>query len=181
MSESGKRPPIVHYRLSKASPAVKLLTTGALFLTLVGIFITILFAHKQSGLTLGGLAAHYAGGDELAEGTSLYFAIDYETLLRITHVHAFGMGMLLYIYGHMLTLTAFSERFKVRVIGTMCCGLVLFLSSLWLIRYVSISFTWSFFVGFALSLGGLLLTAVSVLFETWFGGDRTGYRPPASE
>ncbi len=181
MSEAGKRPPVVHYRLSRASPAVKILTSGALLLTLGGIIITIFFAHKQNGLSTSGLAAHYAGGDEMAEGTKLFFAIDYETLLRITHVHAFGMGMLLYIYGHMLTLTARSERFKVAVIASMFGGLISFLASLWLIRYVSTAFAFLFFLGFASALGGLLVTAICVLYETWWSGDRGGYRPPVSE
>ncbi len=178
---SGKRPPVVHYRLSRSSPAIKVLSTGALLLTLTGIVITIFFALKQSGLTPDGLTAHYAGGDELAEGTSLYFAIDYETLLRITHVHCFGMGMLLYIYGHMLTLTAFSERFKVAVIGSMFGGLILFLASLWLIRYVSTGFVWLFLASFAVSLGALGLTAICVLREMWGPERAAPYTPPVAE
>lgn len=180
MNPSGKRPPVVHYRLGRASPAIKVLTTGALVLTLVGIIITFFFAHKQNGLSIEGLTAHYAGGDELAEGTQLYFAIDYETLLRITHVHAFGMGMLLYIYGHMLTLTARSERFKVWVIAAMFGGLAAFLASLWLIRYLSPVFGVLFLAGFLAALGGLAVTAWCVLWETWFAGEKGEYRQPVT-
>ena len=46
-----KRPPTVHYRLGRSSPAIKVLTTGSLFLILTGICAIVFYALAQSGLT----------------------------------------------------------------------------------------------------------------------------------
>lgn len=162
-----KRPPVVHYRLSRSSPALKVLTTGSLLLILTGIVVIVFFALEQSGLTPEGLAQHYKGSEEEIAG-QLYFAVTKEELLRITHVHTFGMGMLLYIYGHMFTLTGRSERSKVWLISALFGGLSGFLASLWLIAYASQAFVWLFLASFSVSLLALGAMSVLILYEIWF-------------
>ncbi|MEW6776216.1 MAG: hypothetical protein AB1405_07975 [Bdellovibrionota bacterium] len=177
-----KRPPVVHYRLSRSSPAIKVLTTGSLLLILAGILVVIYFAMAQSGLTPEGLAQHYQGSEEEKAG-QLYFAIGKEELLRITHVHTFGMGMLLYIFGHMFTLTGARERTKVLLIGAMFVGLAGFLGSLWLIAYVSTAFVWLFLGSFFLALASLGTMSLWVLAEIWFIHPRRAEAPsvPAAD
>lgn len=171
-----KRPPVVHYRLSRGSPAIKVLTSGSLFLILAGIVIVLFYALDQAGLTPAKLAAHYAGKGE-GEGAELVFALSYNELMRITHVHTFGMGMLLYIYGHMYTLTGARERTKVFWIGSLFAGLTLVLASMWLIAYASTVFTWLFIASFALSCLALGWMSIYVLYEIWFGRPARAYPP----
>lgn len=162
-----KRPPVVHYRLARSSPALKVLTTGSLVLILTGILIVLFYALEQTGLTPSGIGLHYAGGEDPL-GEELFFALSREELLRITHVHTFGMGMLLYIYGHMFTLTGRSEQAKVRWIGALALGLITWLASLWLIAYVSKAFVWVFLASFFVSLLSLGAMAVMILVEIWW-------------
>ena len=161
-----KRPPVVHYRLARSSPAIKVLTTGSLVFILVGIAIVLGYAIELTGLSPMGIGTHYAGGED-PTGQELFFALSREELLRITHVHTFGMGMLLYIYGHMFTLTGRSEETKVRWISAMILGLAAWLGSLWLTAYVSKAFVWLFLSSFLASLLSLGAMAVMILMEIW--------------
>ena len=171
-----KRPPVVHYRLARSSRAIKVLTTGSLVFILVGIAVVLGYALEQTGLTPTGIGTHYAGGED-PTGQELFFALSREELLRITHVHTFGMGMLLYIYGHMFTLTGRSEETKVRWISALVLGLAAWLGSLWLIAYVSKAFVWVFLASFLISLLSLAAMAVMILYEIWWVKPR-GAPPP---
>lgn len=161
------------FRLGRAPWEVRLVYTGFLAFTLIGLATIGVFQTVQIGVRLSQVAAYYRGGE--AE-TALTFPKTFAQLLEVTHFHAFIMGVVFLILGHLLLATAVSQRWKGGLLLGAFAGSVGDLAGGWLIRYVSAGFAvlqvlaWlAFWIGY----GGMLVVAI---WEMW--GQPPGV-PPA--
>jgi hypothetical protein len=88
-------------------------------------------------------------------------------LLEVTHFHAFIMGVVFLVLGHLLLATGLSSRWKGGLLLSALVGSMGDLAGGWLIRYVSAGFAllhvlaWLiFWIGY----GGMLIASV---WEMW--------------
>jgi hypothetical protein len=163
------------YRLGRAPREVRLVYTGFLGFTLVGLVTIGLFQTVQIGIHLSGVAAYYHGGET---ETAMTFPKTFSQLLEVTHFHAFIMGVVFLILGHLTLATGLSSRWKEGLLLSAFSGSLGDLAGGWLIRYVSTGFaalqilSWlALWVGY----GGMVVAA---LWEMW--GNPAGLPPPMS-
>jgi hypothetical protein len=147
--------------------------TGFLGFTLVGLLTIGLFQSVQIGVRLSEVAAYYRGGQT---ETAMTFPKTFGQLLEVTHFHAFIMGVIFLVLGHLVLATGVSSHWKGGLLLSAFSGSMGDLAGGWLIRYVSAGFAllqllaWmAFWVGY----GGML---IATLWEMW--GTSSGMLPP---
>src|SRR5919109_1713914 len=152
------------YRLGGAPREVRLVYTGFLGFILVGLVTVGLFQAVQIGVRLSEVAAYYHGGETEAAMT---FPKTFIQLLEVTHFHAFIMGVVFLILGHLLLATGLSNRWQKGLLLSALAGSMGDLAGTWLIRYVSAGFAllqllaWLlFWIGY----GGMLIAS---MWEMW--------------
>ena len=84
------------YRLGGAPREVRLVYTGFVGFALVGLVTIGLFQAVQIGLRLSEVAAYYHGGET---ETAMTFPKTFIQLLKVTHFHAFIMGVVFLNFG----------------------------------------------------------------------------------
>lgn len=125
----------VDFHLAKAATSTKLLLTFFIFFLLLSFLFAGLYARKRTGPKADDVRLHYRGAAEEEVTEELYLPIPYEELLRMTHVHTFGMAILFYLLGHTYLLTAARPKTKVVMLTTLFLMVVLFLAAPWLVTY----------------------------------------------
>lgn len=125
------------YRLRDAGLELRLVYSGFLALTLVGLVTLGVFQLAQIGPTPERIAAYYRGGARAGEMT---FPKTFRELLEVTHFHAFIVAVVYLVLAHLFLATGASARTKRGVIALSFAGLVLDLVVVWPIRYVSAGF-----------------------------------------
>jgi hypothetical protein len=163
------------YRLRHAPLEVRLVYTGFLGFMMVGLVTIGLFQAVQIGVRLSEVGAYYRGGET---ETAMTFPKTFIQLLEVTHFHAFIIGVVFLILGHLTLATGLSSPWKGGLLLSALAGSLGDLSGGWLIRYVSTGFavlqllSWlALWVGY----GGMIVAA---LWEMW--GHRIGLSPPTS-
>src|SRR5919198_4175454 len=96
-----------------------------------------MFQGVQIGVRLSEIAAYYRGGEN---GTTMTFPKTFVQLLEVTHFHAFIMGVVFLVLGHLLLATGLSNRWKRGLLLSALAGSMGDLAGTWLIRYVSSGF-----------------------------------------
>jgi hypothetical protein len=163
------------FRLGRAPWEIRLVYTGFLGFTFLGLITIGLFQLLQIGIRLSEVTAYYRGGET---ETAMTFPKTFSQLLEVTHFHAFIMGVVFLIMGHLLLATDISQRWKEGLLLGAFAGSCGDLMGTWLIRYVSAGFallqllSWlAFWIGY----GGIL---VATVWEMW--GPAAGMPPSAS-
>ena len=160
------------FRLGQAPREIRLVYTGFLGFTLIGLITIGLFQLVQIGVRLSEVTTYYRGGET---ETAMTFPKTFTQLLEVTHFHAFVMGVVFLILGHLLLATGISRRWKEGLLLGAFAGSVGDLGGTWLIRYVSVGFAilqllaWlALWIGY----GGMLIATV---WELW--GPAAGVPP----
>src|SRR5919109_2233900 len=94
------------FRLGRAPWEVRVVYTGFLGFSVVGLATIGLFQAVQIGIRLSAVAAYYHGG---GTETAMTFPKTFIQLLEVTHFHAFIMGVVFLILGHLLLTTGLSS------------------------------------------------------------------------
>jgi hypothetical protein len=153
------------YLLGNARVEVRLVYTGFLLLTAVGLVTVAVFQLKHVGPGPDDIAAYYRGGERAG---TMMFAKTFRELVELTHFHAFIMGVVYLVLAHLFIATTVPEAMKRALVVVGFVGLVGDLVGVWLIRYVSAGFSYpqaafwlAEWVGFAAFVG-------APLHEMWF-------------
>jgi hypothetical protein len=152
------------FRLSQAPWETRLVYTGFLGFTLIGLVTIGMFQAVQIGVRLSEVAAYYRGGET---GTTMTFPKTFVQLLEVTHFHAFIMGVVFLVLGHLLLATGLSRRWKGGLLLSALLGSMGDLAGGWLIRYVSAGCALLQLLGwllFWIGYGGMLMASV---WEMW--------------
>jgi hypothetical protein len=107
----------------------------------------------------------------------LFFAISWDELLRLTHVHTFAGGMLFYIFGHLFVLTTTRTTLKRALLLVFFGSIATFIAGPFLIRYVSYSAVYAFIVAIFAFLGCGLFFAARALWDMWGPPSKTPVGP----
>jgi hypothetical protein len=107
----------------------------------------------------------------------LYFAMSWDELLRLTHVHTFGGGMLFYIFGHLFSLTTVRTRLKRALLLLFFFSIAFFIGGPFLIRYVSGAAVYLFLGSIFTFLGCGVFFALRALWDMWGPPSRAPVKP----
>jgi hypothetical protein len=162
------------YRLSEARLEVRLVYSGFLAVTLIGLLTLAILQLGQIGPTPERIAAYYRGG---TRGGEMTFPKTFRELVELTHFHAFVMAILYLVLAHLLLATRASERSKRIVIAVSFAGLVGDVGAVWLIRYISAAFAYAQVVCWGAQWVGYVAFVYYPLREMWFEHGREALPP----
>lgn len=114
---------------------------------------------------------------EPAAKKPLFFAISWDELLRLTHVHTFAGGMLFYIFGHLFALTTVRTGLKRALLLLFFSSIALFIGGPFLIRYVSHAAVYPFIGAIFTFLGCGLFFAAAALWDMWGPASKLPVKP----
>jgi hypothetical protein len=97
----------------------------------------------------------------------IFFAISWDELLRLTHVHTFAGGMLFYIFGHLFVLTTTGTRLKRFLLVIFFLSIATFIIGPFLVRYVTPAAVYPLIVAIFAFLGCGLFFAARALWDMW--------------
>lgn len=157
------------YRLRDARLEVRLIYSGFLTLTLVGVLTLAIFQVGQIGPTPQRIAAYYRGGTRSGEMT---FAKTFRELVEVTHFHAFIMAVVYLVLAHLLLATDAPERTKRAVIVLSFAGLAGDIIAVWLIRYVCAAFAYVQLGSWGAQWVGHAAFVYYPMRDMWFGHER---------
>lgn len=150
--------------LSQASLSFKVLISFFLVAVAVGYVFGLVHIYTDVGYSYTGIVTHYRGSEkELDVPPELAVA----KLIHHQHVHIFGLSMLFLLIGIIFTLTQLSEPIKVVFVMAPYLGLLLDMSSFWLLVFKSAFFAWC-----AMAFGSFMALAFFLIlgrpfYEMW--------------
>ena len=150
--------------LSKASLSFKVLVSFFLINVAVGYIFGLIHIFTDVGFSYTGIVTHYRGDiKELSVPPEFAFA----KMIHHQHVHVFGLSMLFLLIGIIFTFTRLPEWAKTIFVMGPFLGLILDLTSFWLLVFVSPLFAWlamtfGAFMGFS-----FFLIIGRPLYEMW--------------
>lgn len=150
------------YKLRDLNSGMKLITASFLALVLAGYVTGFLMGVLKSGLGIEALATYYRGD----EAQMIYPKSALE-LLEVTHFHLLSMPVVFMIVAHLMMMTCIKLKWRIFMIVLGFVGMILDLTSPWLIRYCSSYFAWMKIMGsalFGLSFLGMISWALYELF-----------------
>lgn len=127
------------YLLRHARLEVRLVYTGFLLLTFIGMVTMATFELYHIGPTPSRAAAYYRGGER---GAEMSFPKTFRELVEVTHFHAFIMGVVYLVLAHLFIATAVRPDVKRACVILAFAGLAGDMLSPWLIRYVAGAFAY---------------------------------------
>ena len=162
------------YLLRDARIEVRLVYTGFLLLTLVGMATMAAFQIYHIGLTPSRAAAYYRGGEWAGE---LLFAKTFRELVEVTHFHSFIMGVVYLVLAHLFIATTVAPHWKRVFIVLAFVSLAADLILPWLIRYVAGAFAYLQLLSWMGEWIGFGAFVVAPIAEMWFTNGRTEFPP----
>lgn len=153
------------YLLSDARVEVRLVYSGFLVLTAIGLLTMAAFQLRHIGPAPGEIAAYYRGGERAGAMT---FAKTFRELVEVTHFHAFIMGIVYLVLAHLLIATRAADGVKRTAITAGFAGLAGDLIGVWLIRYVAAGFAYLQVVWWACEWGAFAAFVYYPIREMWF-------------
>lgn len=150
--------------LSEANLSFKVLISLFLMTVAVGYVFGLIHIYTNVGYSYTGIVTHYRGTEkELDVPPELAMA----KLIHHQHVHVFGLSMLFLLMGIIFTLTQLPEWLKVVFVMAPFLGLLLDMSSFWLVVFSSPVFAWG-----AMVFGGFMALSFFLilgrpLYEMW--------------
>jgi hypothetical protein len=159
------------YLIRNARVEVRLIYTGFLLLTLIGMLTMAAFELWHIGPTPERIATYYRGGES---GTEMSFPKTFRQLVETTHFHSFIMGIEYLVLAHLFVATTVRPSVKRWVVVTAFAGLVGDLLSPWLIRYASAGFAYVLLLSWAAEWIGFGAFIGVPIREMW-----VQYEPPS--
>ena len=101
-------------------------------------------------------------------------------LLRMSHQHAFGHGIIYALLGAVFLLSSWPEKLKAAIILTPFLGALLDLSSWWMLKYLAGDYEWLSIAGGIISSLGFAIMTLRILYELWFQ-EKSGKGQPLEE
>ena len=150
--------------LNEANLSFKVLVSFFLVAVAIGYVFGLVHIYTDVGYSYTGIVTHYRGSEkELDVPPELAVA----KLIHNQHVHVFGLSMLFFLIGMIFTLTRLPEPVKAVFVMAPFLGLLLDMSSFWLIVFKSPVFAW-----FAMAFGGFMALSFFLilgrpLYEMW--------------
>ncbi|MBX7221343.1 MAG: hypothetical protein K1Y36_15445 [Blastocatellia bacterium] len=96
----------------------------------------------------------------------------FSSLLDITHPHLFEMPLIMFVLAHFLMRTRVREWLKLTTYVTAFGGVLLFIATPWLVRYVSVKMGFLLYVG-AVAIGATSLIMVVIpIWDMWRPGQK---------
>ena len=150
--------------LSTANLSFKVLISFFLLTVAAGYVFGLMHIYSDVGLSYTGIVTHYRGDvKEMTIPRDFAFA----NLIHHHHVHIFGLSMLFLFIGLIFTLTSIPEGAKAVFVAAPFLGLILDLSSFWLLVFASPVFAWfSIIFGAFMALSFFLLIGRPI-YEMW--------------
>jgi hypothetical protein len=108
---------------------------------------------------------------EAFESTEEYYHYQQDTrkLLRMSHQHAFGHGIMYLMLGGMFCLTSIKEKWKRILIPIPFIGAGLDQMSWWLVKFKGVQWEWLSYLGAGMYCFGFAVLSLIILYELWFG------------
>jgi hypothetical protein len=154
------------YRLSTASPHLRLVLSLYLVFTLLGLASNVVETWRQTQFSPREIATYYRGAGEQAGETLAYPKSAGELLLN-SHFHLFMMSITLLVLCHIFYMTASPDWLKKGITWSVFLAALVEIGGPWLIRFVSSDFAFLMVLsGSILGLGMLVLIALP-LYEMW--------------
>ena len=151
-------------RLRELPRAAKLLVTAFLFsMGLNHIFASILTWQ----------IAHSAAGS--AKEHFQYKSLVY--MLRMSHQHAFGHGIMYFALGGIFLLSVVPEPAKSVLILLPFIGATIDLSSWWLLKYAEADYEWLSAIGGTLFALGFAVMSLRIFWELWLSNNNNNNNP----
>lgn len=152
------------YRIANSRVEVKLVYSGFLVFTLIGLGTMIGFHVGRIGFSPEAVATFYRGGD--LDG-QMRFAKTFGELLELTHFHAFTMGTVYLILAHLFVATDTPVWLRwAALVGTLMAAL-LDLALPWLVRYGSAGFAWLSLAAWVGQWVGYGVLVLAPLIDMW--------------
>lgn len=127
------------YRLRYARLEVRLVYSGFLLLSLVGMATMAAFQLHHIGVSPSGIAAFYRGGEL---GGQMVFEKTMRELVEMTHFHSFIFAVVYLVLAHLFIATPLAPTLKIGFIVLGFVGLFVDLLAPWLVRFVSGEFAY---------------------------------------
>jgi len=133
---------------------------------LVGYTTSLLFIHRTTGMTPGGVAERYRGAETEAADAAMQFPKSLAEMLTITHTHLLSMAVIFVFSGLGLALCSRpSERWRQALIAEPFAALLVSFSAMWLMRYVDARFSWLLALSSGIMAGTFYLQSFFILRE----------------
>lgn len=162
------------YLLRHSGLEIRLIYTGFLVLVAIGLLTLFAFQAGEIGPTPARVASYYRGGEH---GADMAFEKTFRQLVEVTHFHAFIMGMVYLVLGHLFLATTIDRRLKHAILALAFFGLAGDLIGPWLIRYGAGGFAYlllAAWIGQWVGFTGLIYCPVK---EMWFCHDHNQLPP----
>ncbi|MBI3013068.1 MAG: hypothetical protein HYY63_05520 [Elusimicrobia bacterium] len=132
---------------------------------LITLFLTAVAASHVFSLLLSYHVTH-----EAFASTEEYFHYQQDTrkLLRMSHQHAFGHGIMYLMLGGILCLSRIKENWKLFLIPLPFLGAGLDQTSWWLLKFRGVEWEILSYIGGGLFSFGVAAISLIILYELWF-------------
>ncbi|MBL4888786.1 MAG: hypothetical protein JKX97_02050 [Candidatus Lindowbacteria bacterium] len=153
--------------LARFNLPMKISLTCFLLLTLLGLATSVALYHQQFEFDSQTAGEYYRGNEDDLDAEVFLVEKSYRQLLEVTHFHLYIMPIVYLALIHLYFLSTRSEKEKIIVTVITFGSVLLEIATPWLIRYVSVSFSPSFWIsGIGLSLGTVWITFITIK-EMW--------------
>lgn len=150
--------------LHEAHLSFKVLISFFLVAVAIGYAFGLVHIYNDVGYSYTGIVTHYRGSEkELDVPPELAMA----KLIHHQHVHVFGLSMLFLLIGIIFTLTQIPERLKVIFVMAPFLGMILDMSSFWLLVFSSPFFAWGAIIFGSFMAFSFFLILGRPLYEMW--------------
>ncbi len=161
--------------LSQSDVNARILITLFLLTMLAAIAVAELNVYDKLGRMPNGVVLRY-GPEEQASDTSVLPSENdtlvarlntFSALLDVTHAHIFELPLVIFVLAHFLMRTSVPEWFKLVNYFLSFLGVIVFLASPWMVRYISVRAAILLYVGAsAIAVTSVLMIAVPI-WEMW--------------
>jgi hypothetical protein len=152
------------FRLRDLPRDAKLLVTAFLVTLTLGYTVGLSYVYLTTELRPSGIAGHYAGSED--ERVMKFPKTPLE-LAQTTHNHVLSLSVLFLVLGALLIGVERAPRVRRLLVVESFASVITSFGSLWLVRYVSPSFSWLLLasgIGMALAF---FASVTLILRETW--------------
>ncbi|MDP3938354.1 MAG: hypothetical protein Q8R92_09480 [Deltaproteobacteria bacterium] len=154
------------YRLTTASPNLRLVLTLFLLFTLLGYATNLVLTYRQTGFSIDGITSYYRGTVD-ASGEVITYPKSATELLMNAHFHLFMMPLTLLVLCHVFYMVSVSDGLKRALTWLSFAGVLLEIAGPWGVRFLSAGMAPVLLLGHFLLAGTLALLILGPLYELW--------------